>query len=66
MHGFSSLDELYVAILYCLRLGRLGNAWIFKFGRFLCSNFLLFEVWKAWKYINFQVGAGTMYVISYK
>ena len=49
MLGFSALEGLYVAILYCLRLGRLGNAWIFRFGRLLCSNSLLFEAWKAWK-----------------
>ena len=33
MHGFSGLEELYVAILYCLKLGRLENAWIFRVGR---------------------------------
>ena len=27
----SDLEGSYVAILYCLRLGRLGNARIFKF-----------------------------------
>ena len=43
----SGLEACHVAILYCLRLGRLGNAWIFKFGRLLCSKSLLFEAWKA-------------------
>ena len=47
MHGFSGLEAFYVAILYCLRLGRLGNAWIFRFGRVLCRNSLLFEPWEA-------------------
>ena len=46
----SGLEGCHVAILYRLRLGRLGrlgNAWIFKFGRALCSNSLLFEPWEA-------------------
>ena len=47
MHGFSGLEGVYVGILYCLRLGRLGNACIFRFGRALCSNSLLFEPWEA-------------------
>ena len=56
----SHLEGCYVAIRYCLRLGRLGNAWIFSFGRALCSNSLLFEAWKAWKCMDFQVGKGVM------
>ena len=48
MHGFSGLEGLYVAILYCLRLGRLENAWIFRFGRGLCRNSLLFDAWRPW------------------
>ena len=43
----SGVEGCEVAILYYLRLGRPGNAWIFKFGRLLCSNSLLFEVWEA-------------------
>ena len=27
MHRFSGPERCYVAILYCLRRGRLGNAW---------------------------------------
>ena len=60
MYGFSGLERCYEAILYCLRLGRFGNAWIFRFGRLLCSNSLLFEAWKAWKCIDFQVWKAAM------
>ena len=45
----SDLEERYVAILYCLRVGRLGNASIFRSGRLLCNNSLFFEAWHAWK-----------------
>ena len=42
------LEGFYAANLYCLRLGRLGNAWIFKAGGVLCSKSLLFSAWKGW------------------
>ena len=83
----SDLEGCYVANLYCLRLGKLGNTWNFGFGtmpcrnsvffrvgcylkqhrfrwfyrregirsrRLLCSKSLLFEVWNAWKCMDFQ------------
>ena len=51
MYGFSGSGCVYVPIIYCLRPGRLRNAWIFRFGRRLCSNSLLFEAWK-WLDVN--------------
>ena len=54
------LESFYVAILYCLRLGTLGNAWIFSFGRSLCRNSLLFDASEAW-----EAGVSDMVIIDF-
>ena len=54
MYGFSHLEQFYVAILYCLRLGKLGNTWNFGFGTMPCRNSVFFRVGCYLKQLTFR------------